>query len=98
MDKEKWFNAKDELFLKVRDIVNKYDLEMLLIYTPEYEYDSEVIEILDKCRYVDASDMDNEIKYMIDELKEIFHYWFGSNFTDENLKEMAKELIELFSN
>ena len=97
MNKENWFNAKDELFLKVRDIVNKYDLEMLLIYTPENEYDSEVIEILNKCRYVYVPDMDEE-KYMIDELKEIFRYWFGSNFTDENLKEMAKELIELFNN
>ena len=98
MDKENWFNAEDELFLKVRDIINKYDLELFIAFQmPENEYDSEVIEILNKCRYVYVPDMDEE-KYMIDELKEIFHYWFGSNFTDENLKEMAEELIELFSN
>lgn len=92
INKEAWINKNDELFLAVKSIVNKYDLEMLLMHgTTEDEDEPQVRDILSRGRYIEDSDD------MIIEIGDIFFYWFGTDYKDENLEEMARELVELFS-
>ena len=86
-----WVNRENELFIKVKNIVNKWDMYTLLVMgAPENEYEDEIIDILNRCSFVYS------IKSMIINLKSIFGYWSSEKFTDENFEGMAEELVELF--
>lgn len=88
-----WYKKDSEVFLAVRTIVNKYDLENMIRYhSPEDEYDPEVIDILNRCDFI------TDKEEMVIALNSIFTYWFqDSEYSTNVLNAMADELMALFN-
>jgi len=68
------FDKKSEIFRAVRKVVNKHDILNILSANTDIEeddeYDAEVIEIINRCWYLD------EVESVYEALKSIFEYWF----------------------
>ncbi|AAM25219.1 hypothetical protein M2349_000325 [Caldanaerobacter subterraneus subsp. tengcongensis MB4] len=106
MTKLNFLNKESEAFKAVRKIVNKYDPLGILSANADIEeddeYDSEVVEIINRCWYLDEDK--TELAYKA--IKSVFEYWFwdgcckGAELMDvaveivDVLKRLRRELIK----
>ncbi|QUH19961.1 hypothetical protein [Alkaliphilus sp. B6464] len=88
-----WINTEADIFIKAKEIVNKYDVADLLTSAPEDEYESEIVDILNRCWHI------TDVNVMSDKLEGIFDYWFTKNaYDDRKIPNLAKDLTNLFNN
>lgn len=88
------FDKKSEIFRAVRKVVNKRDILNILSANTDIEeddeYDAEVIEIINRCWYLD------EVESVYEALKSVFEYWFWEGCCSEGeLMDMAAEIIDV---
>lgn len=88
------FDKKSEIFRAVRKVVNKHDILNILSANTDIEeddeYDAEVIEIINRCWYLD------EVESVYEALKSVFEYWFWEGCCSEGeLMDMAAEIIDV---
>ena len=89
-----WINEESLLYKKVKEVVNKNDLMGLMRMCPDDEYESEIVDILNRCSYLKNI---NQIK---EGLYEIFVYWFSEDygFTHDDFQILAEDLCKIFKN
>jgi hypothetical protein len=87
-----WVNRNNELYIRVKDIVNKYDpINLLKCGAPEDEYEPEVIDILNRCHFLRK-------EIILEEVEQIFIHWFTLPlYNEKTLKKMCNELFETFN-
>ena len=87
-----WINKESLLYKNTKEVVNKIDIMKLIHMCPDDEYESEIIDILNRCKYLRNV---NEIK---ERLYEIFLYWFGEEygFKNDDFQLLAEELNKVF--
>lgn len=87
-------NKESEIFKAVRKVVNKHDILGILSANTDIEeddeYDPEVIEIINRCWYLD------EVENVYEALKSIFEYWFWDGCCKGvELMDMAAEVMNV---
>lgn len=88
-----WINREDKLFQIIKEVVNKYDpMNLIAIGCTEDEYESEVIDILNRCHYL------YDTNELIQRVRDIFEFWFDKSFiNDEIISNMAKKIDKIFT-
>jgi hypothetical protein len=88
-----WINHEDKLFLKIKEVVNKYDImHLLMLGSPEDEYEPEIVDIINRCQHIY-----NPKKIGIT-IRDIFEFWFDKDFiNNEQIDLMAKEIDKIFT-
>lgn len=82
----KWLNKNDEMYIKIREIVNQYD-PIGILFGYEDEYEREIVEILNRCTH------ENNFMRFKSIVVDIFKFWFAPlSFDDELMTEMCDEI------
>jgi len=86
------FDKGSEVFRAVRKVVNKHDILNILSANTDIEeddeYDAEVIEIINRCWYLE------EVESIYEALRSIFEYWFWDGCCSEDaLMSLAVDVM-----
>lgn len=90
----KIFDKESEIFRAVRKVVNQHDILNILNTNTNIEeddeYDAEVIEIINRCWYLD------EVESIYEALKSVFEYWFWDNCCSrDTLMSLAVDVMSV---